>query len=97
MDHGPSGAGTKKPKENWELLGSSNVQELSSSKVEKWEQAVISDYTWFHMLGKCSSKAIVYNSSDPSKCLCEPVITDTSQSSRGRGNKSLSTQEVTLK
>lgn len=56
---------------------------------------MISDYTWFHMLGKCSSNAIVYNSSDPPKRLCEPVITDVSRSSHGRGNKALSTQGVT--
>lgn len=55
---------------------------------------MISDYTWFHMLGECSSNVIVYNSSDPPKRLCEPVITDASRSSHGRGSKSLSTQGV---
>lgn len=48
MDHSPPGGGAKELKEHWELLSSSNLQKLSSSKVEKWEQAVVSDCMWFH-------------------------------------------------
>lgn len=48
IDHGPSGRGAKELKDAGELLSSSNLQKLSSSKVEEREQALISDCKWFH-------------------------------------------------